>query len=145
MFTLAVLREARCELRRVLLRLSLTAHESRRETRQKQHDENHALTARFTTGYISQPGLGIYFVKNKKPLNFESTLNELENLVEQLERGDLTLEESLKQFELGMRLVQSCQQSLQAAEQKVQILTRGASGDALQNFAPTPEPDDEEN
>ena len=80
-------------------------------------------------------------MKRKTPLNFEATLNELENLVEQLERGDLSLEDSLKQFEHGVRLVQSCQQSLHAAEQKVQVLTRGSTSDSLEDFATEPNAD----
>ena len=82
-------------------------------------------------------------MKRKTPINFEATLNELETLVEQLERGDISLEESLKQFENGIQLVRSCQQSLQAAEQKVQMLTRDRTGDTLEDFATAPDPTDD--
>ena len=82
-------------------------------------------------------------MKRKTPINFEATLNELETLVEQLERGDISLEESLKQFEHGIQLVRSCQQSLQAAEQKVQMLTRDRTGDTLEDFATAPAPTDD--
>lgn len=82
-------------------------------------------------------------MKRKTPINFEATLNELETLVEQLERGDISLEESLKQFEHGIQLVRSCQQSLQAAEQKVQMLTRDRTGDTLEDFATAPDPTDD--
>ena len=82
-------------------------------------------------------------MKRKTPINFEATLNELETLVEQLERGDISLEESLKQFEHGIQLVRSCQQSLQAAEQKVQMLTRDRTGDTLEDFATAPAPIDD--
>lgn len=54
--------------------------------------------------------------------DFEKALNELEQLVEKMEEGDLSLEESLKQFERGIALTRACQQALQSAEQKVQIL-----------------------
>lgn len=54
--------------------------------------------------------------------NFEDALNDLEQLVETMEEGDLSLEESLKQFEKGIALASSCQQSLQKAEQKVEQL-----------------------
>ena len=54
--------------------------------------------------------------------DFEKSLKELEQLVEKMEEGDLSLEESLKQFERGIALTRACQQALQAAEQKVQIL-----------------------
>ena len=59
--------------------------------------------------------------RQKKPADFETALAELEALVEKMEQGDLTLDESLKQFERGVELTRSCQQALQA-EQKVQIL-----------------------
>ncbi len=55
-------------------------------------------------------------------LNFESSIKELESLVEQMESGDITLEESLQYFERGIELTRNCQQLLSAAEQKVEIL-----------------------
>ncbi|ALP51872.1 exodeoxyribonuclease VII small subunit [Candidatus Tenderia electrophaga] len=58
----------------------------------------------------------------KKQPDFETALAELEGLVETLEQGDISLEESLKLFERGVTLTRSCQQALQQAEQKVQIL-----------------------
>jgi exodeoxyribonuclease VII small subunit len=60
--------------------------------------------------------------KNPPPVDFESALKELEALVEKMEQGDIPLEESLQHFERGIQLTRQCQQSLQAAEQKVQIL-----------------------
>ena len=53
---------------------------------------------------------------------FETSLEKLEKLVEQMEDGDLTLEDSLKTFEEGIRLTRECQQALAAAEQKVKLL-----------------------
>lgn len=61
--------------------------------------------------------------KSKMP-DFESALHELESIVERMEKGELTLEESLRQFERGVVLTRTCQQSLQDAEQKVQILLK---------------------
>lgn len=58
----------------------------------------------------------------KKQPDFETALAELEGLVETLEQGDISLEESLKLFERGVTLTRNCQQALQQAEQKVQIL-----------------------
>ena len=58
-----------------------------------------------------------------KSLDFESALRDLEALVEQLESGDLPLEESLKAFEEGIALTRHCQSALQAAELKVKELT----------------------
>ena len=73
-------------------------------------------------------------LKRKSPLNFEANLGELERLVERMERGDLTLEDSLQQFEQGIQLIRACQQALQAAEQKVQLLMRDEPGERLGNF-----------
>ncbi len=61
--------------------------------------------------------------KTKTP-DFEVALAELEAVVERLEHGELSLEESLKQFERGIELARSCQASLKQAEQKVEILMR---------------------
>ncbi len=55
--------------------------------------------------------------------DFEQSMEALEKLVERMESGDLTLEESLKEFEQGMALTQQCQTLLEEAEQRVRILT----------------------
>ena len=59
---------------------------------------------------------------------FEESLKKLENIVEQLEQGDLPLEESLKLFEEGVGLSATCKQELEAAEGKVQILIKQRDG-----------------
>jgi exodeoxyribonuclease VII small subunit len=56
--------------------------------------------------------------------DFEAALEELEELVTKLEKGDLPLEESLKEFERGVALTRSCQKELKEAEQKVNLLTK---------------------
>ena len=58
----------------------------------------------------------------KKAPDFEQSLAELQTLVERLESGELSLEESLGAFEQGIRLTRECQSALSQAEQKVQIL-----------------------
>jgi len=58
----------------------------------------------------------------KKGYPFETSLEKLEKLVEKMEGGDLTLEESLKTFEEGVKLTRECQQALAQAEQKVKLL-----------------------
>jgi exodeoxyribonuclease VII small subunit len=60
--------------------------------------------------------------KKKTTALFEDSLTELEQLVSQLEQGDISLEESLKSFERGVTLTRICQKALQEAEQKVQVL-----------------------
>ncbi|HKJ22436.1 MAG TPA: exodeoxyribonuclease VII small subunit [Gammaproteobacteria bacterium] len=61
-------------------------------------------------------------VKKKATPDFETALNELESLVEQMEQGQMGLDESLKAFERGIVLTRTCQQALKEAEQKVQVL-----------------------
>ena len=61
---------------------------------------------------------------NKTAFNFENAIEELQKLVEALEEGDLSLEESLKAFENGIKLTRECQVSLEKAEQRIQILTK---------------------
>jgi len=58
----------------------------------------------------------------KKTPAFEDNLNALEGIVEQLESGQLSLDDAMKAFEQGIKLTRDCQESLAAAEQKVQIL-----------------------
>ena len=65
--------------------------------------------------------------KKTKP-DFEASLAQLENIVTSMESGDLSLEDALGAFEKGIKLTRECQQALEAAEQKIQILTRSADG-----------------
>jgi exodeoxyribonuclease VII small subunit len=61
--------------------------------------------------------------------SFEEQLTALESVVERLERGELSLEESVKLFEEGVKLSDACKKELEAAEGKIQILAeRGAGG-----------------
>lgn len=73
-------------------------------------------------------------VMAKRKSSFESQLKELEQVVERLEEGEVSLETSLKLFEKGVQLAASCQQALQQAEQKVQILTQNNEQTRLQPF-----------
>ena len=72
--------------------------------------------------------------RSQKQPEFETALAELEALVETMEQGDLSLDESLKQFERGVQLTRSCQQALKDAEQKVQILLEKSGQETLQPF-----------
>jgi exodeoxyribonuclease VII small subunit len=65
-----------------------------------------------------------------EPPDFERAMAELEQLVEQLEKGDLPLEESLAAFERGVALTRSCQTALRQAEQKVELLLQKPGGEA---------------
>ncbi len=62
--------------------------------------------------------------KSTKAQSFEQQLTDLENVVKNMESGDLTLEEALKQFELGVKLTQSCQTALDSAKLRIQQLTK---------------------
>ena len=59
---------------------------------------------------------------------FEDSLKQLETIVNQLEKGDLPLEASMKLFEEGIRLSTACKEELDAAEGKVQILLKQRDG-----------------
>jgi exodeoxyribonuclease VII small subunit len=60
--------------------------------------------------------------------SFESSLASLEKIVRELERGDLPLEESLRLFEQGVRLSRECQERLNQAERRIQVLMRDGEG-----------------
>lgn len=71
------------------------------------------------------------------PLDFEQALAGLEQQVQRLESGDLSLEAALAAFEQGVQLTRQCQQALDQAEQKVQLLLARADGRVdTQPFAP---------
>lgn len=73
--------------------------------------------------------------------DFERSLQELEGIVEKLEHGELSLDESLRHFERGVQLTRVCQSALKQAEQKVEVLMREGETDTL---SPQPFlPDDE--
>lgn len=58
-----------------------------------------------------------------RPKKFETKLAELESIATTMEKGDLSLEDALKQFEKGVKLAKDCQSTLAEAEQRVQVLT----------------------
>ena len=68
-------------------------------------------------------------------IDFEATLKELENLVKQMESGDLGLEESLAAFERGVKLTRKCQAALKNAELRVRVLTEN---DDFEDLDPEP-------
>jgi exodeoxyribonuclease VII small subunit len=66
--------------------------------------------------------------KGQSDKKFESALEELESVVEQLESGDLSLEDSLAVFEKGVGLVKYCNQKLSEVEKKVEVLIKDKEG-----------------
>jgi exodeoxyribonuclease VII small subunit len=59
---------------------------------------------------------------------FEQSLHELERIVEELEGGELSLEESLKKYEAGLKLLKDCYQYLERAEKRIQKLVKKEDG-----------------
>ncbi|MGB0664540.1 MAG: exodeoxyribonuclease VII small subunit [Pontibacterium sp.] len=76
-------------------------------------------------------------VRKKKPADFEEAVQQLEGLVETLEKGDLPLDAALKAFEEGVQLTSHCQKILTEAEQKVQLLTEQNGELTSTSFEPT--------
>jgi len=69
-------------------------------------------------------------MSSAKPKTFEASLEELERIVRQLEQGELTLEKSLELFEQGVTLSRECQERLNQAERRIEILMRDNQGRA---------------
>ena len=65
---------------------------------------------------------------NEKPKSFESSLEELERIVRELEQGELPLEHSLELFEQGVKLSRECQERLNQAERRIEVLMRDNQG-----------------
>ena len=74
--------------------------------------------------------------KEPKPVDFETAMRDLEEIVARLEQGDLPLEESLAAFERGVMLTRTCQVALKEAEQKVEILLKKAGESVPEPFIP---------
>lgn len=71
----------------------------------------------------------------KTTFHFEQSLAELETLVERMESGEMSLEDSLKAFERGIKHTRDCQNALDKAEQKVQLLLQKNGQMEAQPFA----------
>ena len=67
-------------------------------------------------------------MKEEQPRTFEASLEALEQIVRQLESGDLPLEKSLELFEQGIRLSRECQDRLNQAERRIEVLMRDNQG-----------------
>lgn len=66
--------------------------------------------------------------KDQEKKRFEEALEQLEKVVERLESGELSLEESLAAFEEGVRLVKFCNQKLTEVEKKIELLVKDKDG-----------------
>ena len=65
----------------------------------------------------------------EKELNFEETMKELEEIVQELEKGELNLDDSIKKFEKGMELSKTASKYLEDAEKKITILVKDKAGE----------------
>ena len=63
-----------------------------------------------------------------EPVSIEQAMERLDKLVEEMESGELPLEKLITRYEEGVKLVRHCQEKLDAAEQRIKIITRDASG-----------------
>ena len=68
--------------------------------------------------------------KTQDDRSFEECLQSLEQVVERIESGELSLEDSLATFEEGVRLVQSCNRKLSDVERRIEVLTKDSDGQA---------------
>ena len=75
----------------------------------------------------------------KKTTSFESSMNRLEEIVEQLENGDFPLDESLKLFEEGVKLVKLCNEKIENVEQSIKILINDNGEMKEEDFKPDDE------
>lgn len=83
--------------------------------------------------------------KTAKSPSLEQSLEEITGLIEKMEGGELTLEQSLHDFERGITLIKNCQKILSEAEQKVQILIQQNQHDELEPYGEDDINDDEDN
>jgi exodeoxyribonuclease VII small subunit len=83
---------------------------------------------------LNTEGVHTMPTKKRTDFDFETALEKLNGIVEAMEDGDLSLEESLKQFEEGIKLTRNCQKALEEAEQKVKILVKQNNAEKLETY-----------
>lgn len=81
--------------------------------------------------------------KTEKLPDLEKSMGEITQLIEKMEQGELTLDQSLGHFERGITLVKHCQKILVDAEQKVQILIQNNKQDTLEDYGDNEDDGDE--
>ena len=75
-------------------------------------------------------------------MTYEQQLQQLETLIKQLENGDLSLDQALAAYEQGITLIRACQQQLEQAEQRIQLLAQDDNGE--ETLIPDTDPEDDE-
>ena len=78
-------------------------------------------------------------------IKFEKAMTRLENIIEELERGDLDIDKSLEIFEEGIKMSRLCSKKLNEAEAKIEKLSKGKKGDLITELFPMDEKMDEKN
>ena len=77
-------------------------------------------------------------------IKFEKAMTRLENIVEELERGDLDIDKSLEIFEEGIKMSRLCSKKLSEAESKIEKLSKGEKGDLITELLPMGDKDEEQ-
>ena len=77
-------------------------------------------------------------------IKFEKAMTRLENIVEELERGDLDIDKSLEIFEEGIKMSRVCSKKLNEAEAKIEKLTKGKKGELITELFPVDEKNEEQ-
>ena len=77
-------------------------------------------------------------------IKFEKAMTRLENIVEELERGDLDIDKSLEIFEEGIKMSRLCSKKLNEAEARIEKLSKGKKGDLITELFPTDDKNEEQ-
>ncbi len=77
-------------------------------------------------------------------IKFEKAMTRLEKIVEELERGDLDIDKSLEIFEEGIKMSRLCSKKLNAAEAKIEKLSKGEKGDLITELFPMDDKNEEQ-
>ena len=72
-------------------------------------------------------------MKKQTELSFEESMDQLEKIVEELEKGDLTLDQSVEKFKQGMEMSNNCSKLLDEAEKSITILLKGKDGEVTES------------
>lgn len=94
----------------------------------------HGVTLKYLLYSAPLKGRIAAMTKKNSSFSLETALVELNKIVEAMEHGNLSLEDSLCQFEKGIKLTRECQQALQEASQKVQVLMKQNNSEQLTNY-----------
>ena len=77
-------------------------------------------------------------------IKFEKAMTRLENIIEELERGDLDIDKSLEIFEEGIKMSRVCSKKLNEAEAKIEKLSKGKKGDLITELFPMDDKNEEQ-